>query len=248
MTVPVTAPETALMRDLRGLARDLTRIYQADFVSLILYGPSVDLPRAPRDGEVQVLIVLRDPGLPMLEKAQELMAAWWRSHRLAPLFLGEQEFFRSLDVFPLEFTHMRKRYICLHGQDVLAAMVIQPEHLRLQVEESLKTRAFWLRQFYVRDGRKERQLRELLSSTFNGLLEICDGLLVLRGQMLPQQPEAIIQAVARAYGLDITLLRALLGVARGQAAPKHQELIGLALACDRLLNSLINTVDRMEAP
>ena len=78
MTSSVTAPETALVRDLRGLARVLSSLYAQDFVSLVLYGPAVALERPPRDGEVQLLVVLKSTDLRALEKAQEPMAAWWK--------------------------------------------------------------------------------------------------------------------------------------------------------------------------
>src|SRR5439155_22346385 len=97
MTTSVTAPETALVRDLRGLARVLAGLYAQDFVSLVLYGPAVELERPPKDGEVQLLVVLKSADLKTLERVQDAMAAWWRSHRVAPLVIGRTEFDRSRD-------------------------------------------------------------------------------------------------------------------------------------------------------
>jgi hypothetical protein len=134
MATTLSAPTEARFR---RLAADLRRVFDTRFVSLIAYGP--------RDAVVFAASVTSAD----LEAMTSLVDGWHRDKLATPLVMTPSELTRSLDAFPLEFQAMLDRRVVVDGEDVLAAIQIDPADLRRAVEVQAKSHLVHLRQGWL---------------------------------------------------------------------------------------------------
>src|SRR5262245_30973998 len=101
----------------------LTRLRSStdnQLVSVVVYASPTAAPRNGRKSDYQVLIVARRLSANDL-RLMRLVLNWWNGQGYAiPVLFGESEFKNSLDVFPIEFRHMKRAYQLLYGRDLLA--------------------------------------------------------------------------------------------------------------------------------
>lgn len=194
----------SLAEAVQSFASDLAVALDGGLVSVILYGDAL-LPEAPRD-PVSLLVILRDLDLPSLERVGGVLQRWRRRQDFDPVLFTPQELAESLDVFPVELSRARAAYLVVHGQDVLADLQVDPEHLRLQLEEDLRTKRLWLRQRVVMLGSRDT---EAARESFRTLPALLRAMLRWRGQPAAGTVDAVLDEAARTFALDADLLATL---------------------------------------
>jgi hypothetical protein len=128
--------------------------------------------------------------------------------RFSPLVLSEAQARGSADVFPAEFLELLQRRALLAGSDVLADLVVHPYNLRHQCEYELRSKLVGLRQAYLLSGGADGMAQRLLVQGAGGLAAVLRSIVILRGEPAPEDPTALVDAVARAYGVDAAALGA----------------------------------------
>src|SRR5262245_6156126 len=108
---PLTSAERAA---LDGLAADLRRIFGERLLSLVAYGLRKPVP-APR--VIHSLALVQRLGFADLAACAPLAASWRRRSLAVPLLLEREEFFRTLDVFPLEYGDIIAHHVAIAGPD-----------------------------------------------------------------------------------------------------------------------------------
>ena len=125
------------------LAGDLEHVFGARLVSVVAY-------QAASDHDTRHALVL-------VEKLafQDLVACVpltesWRRHGLAvPLLLEENEFRRTLDVFPLEYGGLLARHAVVRGRNPFDAVAIAPADVRRACELQAKSHLIHLREGFL---------------------------------------------------------------------------------------------------
>ena len=231
-----------MLETLRPFAADLAKT--VDLVSVVLYGdalyPQTFRPHDP----VRLLIVARVLDVEALTRIGAVVTAWRRRWNLDPVLFTPSELAESLDVFPVELSRARVAYAVVAGDDVMADLTIAPEHLRLQIEEDLRTKRLWLRQRILMLGGRPAKDVSAVAESFSTLAPILRAMLTWRGRPSVATAEGVLKEAVDALSLDAALLETLQAVARRQRRVSPDEAPALLARYMALLDTLVEMAQR----
>jgi hypothetical protein len=137
------------------------------------------------------------------------------------MILGEEEWRRSADVFPIEYSDIRDAHRVLFGADPFTGIEVRAEDLRRQCEREIKGKHIQLREHFMLSAEDPAALGGLLVKSFPTFLVLFRTVLRLAGDAVPRDPEETIRATAARAGFDaaplVEIARARAG--RGELRP-----------------------------
>ena len=216
-----------------------------NLVSVIAYGSAIEAPEAAKKTDYQVLAVARRLSGNDLRLARPALQWWTGQGYAVPVLFTLEEFEHSLDVFPIEFRHMKRAYRVLHGQDLLATSDISNSHLRWQIELELRGKLLRLRSLYPSASATARGLTSLMTESVVSFIRFMRPILVLLGEEPPLGRLATARRIGERLAVDPAPLVRLLQL---RDDPKElmeveaQDLFNSYLTC---LARIIEAVDRM---
>ena len=179
------------------MAADLTRVFAGRFVALVAYAP----------GEAIAFATSIDAA--DLAALGPLAEAWHREELATPLVLTPDEFRRSVDAFPLEYSAILAQHVVIAGGDPFGGAQVDPRDIRRACEVQAKSYLIHLRQGWLDAAGHDHELAELIASSAAPLRVLLWELMRLEGGSSDADP--IAWAHARA-GLDPALVGAVLDV------------------------------------
>ena len=156
-------------------------------ISAVLYGSAAAGDYVAGTSNYNVLLVLDRLGLAELDAVAKPALRWAKAGNRPPLLFTPDQLAASANVFPIELLDMRQSHRVLFGEDPLADVTIEREHLRLQLERELKGHLLALRERYLLAGGNPRRMAELLTSTLSGFLVLFRAALRLFQEDVPRQ-------------------------------------------------------------
>jgi hypothetical protein len=187
---------------LEKFSEGLKTAWGTDLVTLLLHGSSVGGDKAAGKSGYDTIVILRDDAPAILRKAQSLVRRWLRQGNPAPAIFTKEKLLASRDVFPMEYADIRDRRQVLHGEDVFALLVIDPRHLRPQLENELWGALQRLRRGYVAG----EDPAALIFGSRPKLLFLFRHVLRLFGEPLPARNADVVEPLCRRLSLDQTAL------------------------------------------
>ena len=216
-----------------------------NLVSVVVYGSAVAAPGNAKKTDYQVLAVAKRLSANDLRRARPALN-WWTGEGYAiPVLFTEAEFKDALDVFPIEFRHMKRAYQLLHGQDLLAASEISKANLRWQTEHELRGKLLRLRSLYPSASATASGLAKLMTESVVSFVRILRPILELKGEEPPVGRSATARQAGESLGIDAAPLLRILQL---REDPKElmeveaQDLFASYLDC---LTRVIEAVDKM---
>ena len=206
--------------------------------ALVLYGDAVRSHRSGR--EVNVAVILGDADPAVLDALAGPLQRAWRAARVEAFLLTTAEVARLADVFPVRVLDLKTHGITLYGDNPFQAVAVDPEHLRLRVEQELRNHLMRLRRRYVAANGDPATLQAMLDRSAGWLPAPLGALLRLVGDEQPDPPLAA--AVAR-FTLDDDVARRLVDVHAGKADDDPAALTRGVLA---LLARVVQVADELE--
>jgi hypothetical protein len=181
------------------------------------------------------MVVLKEVTIEALDNMVAPVQQGMRDLRLAVMVLSENNLHRSTPVFPSKFLDMQQQHHVLWGKEVLTALPISQEHLRLRCEQEIKNLLLRLRQSYLQHVHRSELLEGTLVRAISSFLSSLRGVLMLQAGYAPTGKGAIAAAAARHLGLDDKPPQDVLTLKSGQYTPD-------ATALKRLYNAFMGTV------
>jgi hypothetical protein len=172
-----------------------------NLVSVIVYGSAIVAPGNSHKSDYHIVIVTRRLSATDLRQSRPV-AQWWTAQGYSlPVFFTAEEFDDSLDVYPIEFCHMKRAYQVLYGQDLLAGKEISDAHLRWQTEHELRGKLLRLRSLYLPASMSRDDLMNLMTQSVVTFVHFMRPVL----QMLGEEPPLGRMATALRVGerLDV---------------------------------------------
>jgi len=183
----------------------LSGIYSHDIISIFVYGSVAGPNYDPRYSDINVAVVMRDASARMLSSAARLVRWGLRRKITAPLFIEPHYIKLSLDTFPIEFMNMKDSRIVLYGDDLLADVTVKREDLRKECEYQLKGKILTIRQAYLEQALRSKDLERLIKDATRSLLAVFKGMLRIKGiESLPRENEEIITRIGSEFNVDIS--------------------------------------------
>jgi hypothetical protein len=160
------------------LLAEVRRIFKDRLRSVVTYGePDANQPTSS-------LVLVSSLGAEDLDACAASAHRWHRAGLATPLILPEQEFRRSLDAFPLEYTEIQRAHALVYGNDPFDGLSIAPEDLRRACETQVKSHLVHLREGYIEAAGHPERIADLVEASAAGFA-------------------ALLRNVARLYGVNI---------------------------------------------
>ena len=209
--------------NLEQFTKDLGKAFGPALRSVVLYGSAVAGEHIARKSDYNVLVVVDSLPLETLRAAAAVTKAWVTAGNPPPLIFTEEEWRGSADVFPMECADIAERHRILFGDDVVSGVRVDPEHLRLQVEQEARGKLVHLRQEIFGASANERAQLELLERTLSPLMVLYRGVARVHGHTPPTDYEELSNMVARGAGFDADAVLRVVRHVRGQQRLRPRE-------------------------
>ena len=238
---------------LDNLVAQLLKAYGDELTTVVLYGSTAAGEHIAKRSDYNVLVIVRGLSLDRLRAEAAVARAWSETGNPPPLTLTEEEWHRSADIFPMEYADILERHRVLHGTPPFAGIVVDREHLRLQVEHEAMGTLIQFRQAILRAGGDEKAQVELLADSLSTVMVIFRAVQRLHGEVPPTDYLELASAVGRRTGMDPDPFHRVVHHVRGTSrlAPKAvgDVLAGYLTGLQRLVGYLDRlTAQRPAAP
>ena len=193
--------------------------------SILVYGSAAGADYDHGTSNVNVAVIVKDLDLGNLSPCLKTIK-WGHKNRMAtPLILSEAYVSNAFDVFPIEFSDIKRRHKVIFGEDFFSGIDIPLKDVRLLCEQQVKGKLLHLRQAYLETGANPVVLKNLLSSALRDLIPVFGQLLVLKGLPPEENKEKLFEAVSRTFSLDADAFVAVLNdkTRRVLIAPRQVE-------------------------
>jgi hypothetical protein len=216
-----------------------------NLVTVLVYGSAVAAPAHAQKTDYQILMVARRLSANDLRLTRKVFS-WWNDEGYSlPVLFAEKELQDSLDVFPIEFRHMKRAYHMLYGRDLLASWEVSKGNLRWQTEHELRGKLLRLRSLYSSASQKPNGLIRLMTESIVSFVRLMRAVLELLCEDPPIDRAAVIRQTCETLKVDSTALERVL---RMREEPKElmeaeaQDLFANYLDC---LTQIIETIDKL---
>jgi len=229
------------------LTTRLKEIFSGDLLAVVLYGSAVSDSYCEGVSDVNVMIILEKCNAVRLSAFGKAAKTLLHKYRISPFIMTREEFATSADVFLIEYCDILDANEVVYGSgEILKAITVSNENLRLQLEEKLRGAVGDIRGMLVAAGGNEKLLKKFILgwSSLGGVL--FRGLLRLKGKsVIGIDDEATIALVEKEYAVSLEGFSVLNSLRQRK---KIQPLAATAFA-EKLLDGLgvlVRIVDAME--
>lgn len=198
-----------------ALVADLQRIFAGRLRSVVAYGPRLD---DDDDAPLTCLALVDSLGVADLEACAQRAHPWERRGLATPLLLPREEFRRSLDAFPLEYTEIIRAHARVFGDDPFDGVVIAREDLRRACETQVKSHLVHLREGFIEAGGRPHDIADLVRGSAPAFAALLRSVARLVGDVAQERVDASRNG-ARAAGLPAGIVADLLALERPSAIP-----------------------------
>lgn len=153
----------------RELTGDLARIFGSRLTSLLAYGE-------PDDEGAHTLALVEALTFADLAKCAPRTPTWHRLGLATPLVLTRDEFRRTLDVFPLEYSDIIARHVVLAGDDPFTVISVPDADLRRGCEQLAKSHLVHLREGFLETGGDPGGIARLVAASAPGFRSLIETL------------------------------------------------------------------------
>lgn len=189
-------------RMLERLVGELRHLFDENLVSVCVYG-SVAFRDDTTQGvsgkpdNINVMVIVRTLNHFDLKKAASILKWWEHAAHALPIFMTEQEWRRSADIFALEYADIRDNHRIVYGEDLYSAVQVDSTSLRLICELELHRLLIRLRQQFLLHQESAKTLQTVLEHNLNSLAALFRGIVRLEqhGQAVPQAADAVFDAL-----------------------------------------------------
>ncbi|MDO8803654.1 MAG: hypothetical protein Q7R35_04430 [Elusimicrobiota bacterium] len=156
-----------------------------NLLSAVLYGSAAAGDSIAGKSDYNVMLVLKDAGLPALITIAAVSKEWLKKGNPPPLIFSRERLLSSGDTFPIELSDMKDFHKVLYGGDLLPAIRLDPADLRLALERELKGKLILLRESYLGLGGDKKALPALMTNSLTQFLVLCRAALRLHAASVP---------------------------------------------------------------
>jgi hypothetical protein len=228
------------------ITADYEKVFGEDLISIILYGSGAGGEYIPRKSDLNFLITLTDQGIEGLDRALETVRRWRKRNVAIPLFMTRSYLSGSLDAYPIEFLNMKRQYVVVHGEDVLAALSFDHRYTRLQLERELRGKLLHLRSGYLATEGSAKRIRELIGTSLTAFVSLFNALLYLKGIEIPKGKRDVIAAAGAVLGFDAAVFLQCEEIRRKADRFSPVEVQDIFREYMKKVRRLCETIDKME--
>ena len=222
------------------LVTQLRSAYGAQLSSVVLYGSAATGEHVAKKSDYNVLVLLARIEAGALSAASAVARAWNEAGNPPPMTMTEEEWRRSSDVFPMEYSDILARNRVLYGTPPFGGIRISRENLRLQLEQQVMGKLLQLRQGALLAGTDGGRQATLLGSSVGTIMVLFRAVLRLAGETVPADSGPVVERVAALAGFNPAPFSRALRHKRGDEKLSSAEAGGV-------LSQYLSGVERLDA-
>jgi predicted nucleotidyltransferase len=169
---------------------------------VVLYGSAASGEHIPKQSDYNVLVLVDSLDVSRLNAVAAVVRAWSEAANPPPFTLTKEEWRRSADIFPMEYSDIQERHRVLYGESPFDGVRVAPADLRRQLESEAMGKLLHLRQGVLAAGGDGRRQLELLEASKSTIMVLFRATLRLHGETPPADTVELCRHVARLAGLD----------------------------------------------
>lgn len=158
------------------------------------------------------------------------------------ILLLEDDVINGIDVFPLDFLHIKNHLEVIEGKDYFSKMKINKKDLRHKLEYELRNKLVYLREQYISAPERRKFLKVILP-TFGVLLE---GALFLKGIKISEDFIGNIESAEETFVVNFTVFKKLHEHAQSNTAFDKSEVTGIIQNINDSLRELMEAVNHLK--
>lgn len=198
-----------------ALVTDLRHIFAGRLRSVVTYGPQIE---GEGDAPLTSLALVDSLGISDLEACARMAHHWTRQGLAVPLILPEEEFRRSLDAFPLEYSEILRAHERVFGADPFDGAAISREDLRRACETQVKSHLLHLREGFIEAGGRPQAITGLVSTSAPAFAALLRNVARLNGSPSSGRADATREG-ARASGVPDGVVTDILALEHQSSIP-----------------------------
>ena len=222
------------------LVTQLRSAYGAQLSAVVLYGSAATGEHVAKKSDYNVLVLLARIESVALSAASAVARAWNEAGNPPPMTMTEDEWRRSSDIFPMEYSDILARNRVLYGTPPFDGIRITRENLRLQLEQQVMGKLLQLRQGALLAGTDGSRQATLLGASVGTILVLFRAVLRLAGETVPADTGPVVQRVAALAGFNPAPFNRALRHKRGDEKLASAEAGGV-------LSQYLSGVERLDA-
>ncbi len=184
------------------LVAQLRAAFGAELRSVVLYGSAASGDHIPKQSDYNVLVLVDALDVVRLDAVAAVVRAWSEAGNPPPFTLTNEEWRRSADIFPMEYSDIQERHRVLHGASPFNGVRVAPADLRRQLESEAMGKLLHLRQGVLAAGGDGRRQIDLLEASRSTIMVLFRAAVRLHGETPPTDTIELCRHVARLAGLD----------------------------------------------
>ena len=225
---------------LEELVTQLRSAYGAQLTSVVLYGSGATGEHVAKKSDYNVLVLLARMESGALAAASAVARAWNEAGNPPPMTLTEEEWLRSSDVFPMEYSDILAQNRVLYGSPPFDGIRISRENLRLQLEQQVMGKLLQLRQGALLAGTDGSRQAGLIAASIGTIMVLFRAVLRLSSETVPAESGLVAERVAALAGFNAKPFVRALRHKRGEEKLATAEAGGV-------LSQYLSGVERLDA-
>jgi hypothetical protein len=220
------------------LVERIQRAIPGRLCSAVLYGSAAAGDFVPETSNYNVLLVVDRLDRADLDALSKPSLAWAKAGHRPPLLFTPSELKASADWFPIELLDIQQSRHVLFGDDPLAGITVQREHLRLQLERELKEKLLALREGYLLTGGSPKRVLALLTASVASFLVLFRAALRLFQENVPREKIDAVKLLSQHIPFDPRPLVEIDAIKHRQRKPRE-------VAPQALFESYLTTIEQV---
>jgi hypothetical protein len=226
------------------LVAQLRAAFGAELRSVVLYGSAASGEHIPARSDYNVLVLVDALDVARLDAVAAVVRAWSEAGNPPPFTLTTDEWRRSADVFPMEYSDIQDRHRVLHGAPPFDGVRVTPADLRRQLESEAMGKLLHLRQGVLAAGGDGKRQLELLSASKSTIMVLFRATMRLHGQTPPTDTVELCREVGRLAELGAEPFIRVVRHVRGEEKLKPGDARALLTEYVRGVQRLVTHLDR----
>jgi hypothetical protein len=229
---------------LEELVAQLRAAFGAELRSVVLYGSAASGEHIPQQSDYNVLVLVDALDVARLDAVAAVVRAWSDAGNPPPFTLTTEEWRRSADIFPMEYSDIQERHRVLYGPPPFDDVVVAPTDLRRQLESEAMGKLLHLRKGVLAAGGDGRRQLELLEASKSTIMVLFRATMRLHGQSAPADTVELCREVGRLVGFDPEPFLRVVRHARGEGKLKPGDARPVLTEYVRGVQQLVSHIDR----
>jgi hypothetical protein len=194
---------------LDALTTDLRRIFGVRLRSLIAYGLEA---RRQNHSLLNTLAMVERVTFEDLAACVPSSGRWRALGLEVPLIISRDEFHRTLDIFPLEYSGILANHIVVDGTQPFEGLAVAEVDLRRACEQQARSHLIHLREGFLESGGDSRDISRLIAASAPAFRALLVNLAYLRRHPGAREPDdhEIAEDAERSLGVSAELVREVL--------------------------------------